>query len=59
MPSVILGVSFHRPICVSTTYVIYRYSGMEELDGNYDSDEDADFTKMDMVKTVLLHKPDI
>jgi len=23
--------------------------GVEEMDGNYDSDEDADFTKMDMV----------
>ncbi len=25
------------------------YSGLESFDGNYDSDEDADFTKMDMV----------
>jgi hypothetical protein len=30
------------------THVSY-YRGLEEFDGNYDSDEDADFTKMDMV----------
>lgn len=28
---------------------------MEEYDGNYDSDEDVDFTKMDMVNIPSLH----
>ena len=27
------------------------FSGFEEFDGNYDSDEDADYTKMDMVSS--------
>lgn len=27
--------------------------GLEEFDGNYDSDEDADFTKMDMVMNLF------
>ncbi len=32
-----------------TSLSLFPGSGMEEMDGTYDSDEDADFTKMDMV----------
>lgn len=32
----------------------FHSRGIEEFDGNYDSDEDADFTKMDMVIIIIM-----
>ena len=36
-------------VCVPPPYGLIAYSALEELDATYDSDNEADYTKMDMV----------
>lgn len=51
MQSAILGKLLHTLKWCQHTHIDWC-RGLEEFDGNYDSDEDADFTKMDMVVKV-------
>ena len=37
---------YDKPYCIG---IIKLYSGMEEMDATVNSDDEADFTKMDMV----------
>ena len=45
------------PICPSGVETLitplHSCSGMEEYDATYDSDEDADYSKMDMVRAIF------
>ena len=53
---VVLHLIVYIHVLCSISHLLYKYvgcRGMEEVGGSYDSDDDADFTKMDMVGPLL------
>ena len=54
---VLAPLSICLSVCLSVCLHSYTHlcSGMEEFDATYDSDEDADYSKMDMVRAVRMH----
>ena len=45
-------------ITTSEVNVLLLFSAMEEYDATYDSDDEVDFSKMDMVREMLVLFPD-